>query len=103
MRKSENPVISLHFKKILLRECLPPLETPPLSFIPLLSPIENPPNKRQEPTDNMSHVMTTRNIMLHSPFFHPTPLTYFPPQNNKTLVITIFCAKESLRLASANV
>jgi len=99
---SEEPGISLHFKKILLKECLPPLETPPLSFIPLLSPIENPPNKRQDPTDNISHVMTTRNIVLHSPFFHPKLLAYFPPQTT-TLVITILCAKENLRLASVNV
>lgn len=84
MRMSEKPGISLHFKKILLKECLPPLETPPLSFIPLLSPIENPPNKRQDPTDNMSHVMTTRNIVLHSPFFHPKPLAYFPPQTTNS-------------------
>lgn len=98
----EKPGLSLHFKMILLKECVHPLETPPLSFIPLLSPIENPPNKRQDPTDNMSHVMTTRNIMLLSPFFHPKPLAYFPTQTT-TLVITILCAKENLCLASLNV
>jgi hypothetical protein len=80
MRKSEKTVINLLFKKILLKECLPPVKTPPLSVAPLLSPIENPPNKRQEPTDNMSDVMTTRNIMLLCLSFHPKPLAYFPPQ-----------------------
>jgi len=83
---SEEPGISLHFKKILLKECLPPLETPPLSFIPLLSPIENPPNKRQDPTDNMSHVMTTRNIVLHSPFFYPKTPSLLCTPNNKPLL-----------------